>query len=150
MEIRQFHALTNPTTSTRNFDFFKLNEERFYLTVTTGRYITQMVEIKCDRPKQILSRRKRGTRSIASESCQRVNLELYIEERVQSLRVLSTATSHGSKIKSACVESMASGGIGLESKKHFLLEKVNASATGRLRTNLHDFAYCNALQRCPF
>ena len=76
-----------------------------------------MVEVKCDRPKQILSRRKRGTRSIASESCQRVNLELYIEERVQSLRVLSTATSHGSKIKSACVESMASGGIGLELKK---------------------------------
>ena len=77
-----------------------------------------MVEVECDRPKQILGRRKRGTRSIASgESCQRVNLELYVEERVQSLRVLSTATSHGSKIKSACVESMASGGIGLELKK---------------------------------
>ena len=75
----------------------------------------------------------------ASGSCQRVNLELYVEERVQSLRVLFIFY-HESKIKSACVVSMVSAtGTGLETKRHFIL-KVIANATGRLRMNLHDFA----------
>ena len=65
----------------------KLNEERFYLTVTTGRYITQMVE--SDRPKQRLSRRKRGTRSIASESAaSKQNFTLKKEYRVSESSLL--------------------------------------------------------------
>ena len=61
MEICQYHALTASQSALLGILISsKLNEERFYPTVTPGRYIwciTQMVE--SDRPGQILSGREK-------------------------------------------------------------------------------------------